>query len=393
MLRICHVQVLPILSGVQRAMLEIFRHLDRSRIEPHVICQQAGPLTEELARQGICYHTVPALDRPIHPARDAQAYGELFRLFRRHRYDLVHTHSSKPGILGRIAARRAGVPCVVHHVHAFAFNEFSSRRATWTYRRLEKLAGHFCDRVLFVNHEERRLAVETGLLPVEKCLTVQNGIDLSPYTTFERARLRQPWRTRLGIRPDEIALLFIGRLDNQKQPLILPKIADALRNFTPPARWKLIVAGDGPLAGSLAREVQSLGLGDSVRLVGWQPEPSAMFHAADILVQPSLWEGLPLTVLEGHAAGLATVASDICGTREVVTAETGFLCAPRDPLGYAAALARLIEQPALRSRMGHAARTRAATSFDGAVNMRQIARLYDDWLGQVPAAVPLRRAA
>ncbi len=100
MIDICHVQVLPILSGVQRAMLEIFRHLDRSRYQPHVVCQQPGPLTVELAALDIPCHFAPSLARPIRPGADARAYRELSTLFRRHRFTLVHTHSSKPGVLG-----------------------------------------------------------------------------------------------------------------------------------------------------------------------------------------------------------------------------------------------------------------------------------------------------
>ncbi|HEY1600019.1 MAG TPA: glycosyltransferase, partial [Pirellulales bacterium] len=178
MIRICHVQMLPILSGVQRAMLEIFKRLDRARYEIHVACQGQGPLTDELERHSIHWHAVPALGRPIRPVKDWRAYRALYQLFRRQQFQIVHTHSSKPGILGRAAACRAGVPHVIHHVHGFAFHEFSPPGARWIYSRLERWAGTCCDRVVFVNHEERQLSVREGWLPAEKCLTIYNGVDL-----------------------------------------------------------------------------------------------------------------------------------------------------------------------------------------------------------------------
>jgi glycosyltransferase involved in cell wall biosynthesis len=380
MIDICHVQVLPILSGVQRAMLEIFRHLDRSRYQPHVVCQQPGPLTVELEALDIPCHFAPSLARPIRPGADARAYAELSTLFRRHRFPLVHTHSSKPGVLGRIAARRAGVPWIIHHVHSFAFHEQSSAAGQWLFSRLERLAGRFCDRVIFVNHEERELAVREGLLPLDKCLTIHNGIDLAPFTEVERSRCRGEFRARLGIGPDDVAILFLGRLEPQKQPLILPEVAARLAGFAPRSNWKLLVAGDGPLAASLARLVSRQGLERRIELVGWQDEPRKILHAADILLQPSLWEGLPLSIIEGHAAGLPTVASDVRGTREVVTPQTGFLCPVREPATYAAALAWLVKHHELRRHFGQAARRRAAETFDGATNLGQVARLYDHWL-------------
>ena len=179
MIRICHLQVLPLLSGVQRSMLEIFKQLDRSRFEIHVACQGPGALTEELDRLGIRWHAIDALDRPIRPHRDWQAYCQLYRLFEQERFQIVHTHSSKPGFLGRVAARRAGVPHVVHHVRGFAFHEFSPPPKRWIYSRLERWAGRYCDRVLFVNHEEREMSVQNGWLPAEKCQTIYNGVDLA----------------------------------------------------------------------------------------------------------------------------------------------------------------------------------------------------------------------
>lgn len=393
MKRICHIQVLPLLTGVQRVMLDIFQQLDRERFEIHVVCKEHGPLTEELARADIRCHLLADLDRPVHPLRDARAYRQLAKLFADHDFDLVHTHSSKPGILGRIAARRAGVPAVVHHVHGFAFHEFSPTITRWVYSNLERVAGRYCDRVIFVNNEEREMAIDRGLLPADKCLTVYNGIDLERYATHARSADRMALRRRHGLGNDEIVVLMMGRLDRQKQPLLIPHIARELERLSPRTRWRLAVAGAGDQAAELAALVERLGVVHRVQLLGWQPEPEKLFGAVDIVLQPTLWEGLPLSLLGAHGASLPSVASDIKGNREVVTSQTGFLCEPHDPASYARALKRLIDDQALRTAQGIAARHRAEQHFDASTNYRRIADLYCDLLHLPYLNAPRRRAA
>jgi glycosyltransferase involved in cell wall biosynthesis len=391
MISVCHVQVLPILSGVQRVMLEIFRHLDRDRFQPHVVCQQPGALSDALAELDIPCHFIPALDRPIDPFRDAQAYGALLRLFREQSFDIVHTHSSKPGILGRIAARVARTPLVIHHVHAFAFHEFTPRPTRWLYGRLERWTGAYADRVIFVNDEERVLAEREGLLPAGKCLTIHNGIDLEPFDPRAQAAARQQFRVAHDIGPRDRVILFAGRVDKPKQPWLLPEILLRLEKLLPDPDWKLAVAGSGPLEIDLRLRLQTAGLSERVRLAGWMSDPTPAFHAADVLLQPSLWEGLPLSVIEGQAAGLPCVGSNVKGIREVVSPETGVLCSPRNAADYAEQLARYLTDPLRRARQGVAARARAHECFDSAVNMRRVGQLYEELCGLEPTA-PLEMA-
>ncbi|MDA1015001.1 MAG: glycosyltransferase family 4 protein [Planctomycetota bacterium] len=380
-LPICHVQVLPLMTGVQRAMLEIFAHLDRTVFAPSVVCQAEGPLTDELQRLEIPFHTIPSLDRPIHPLRDLKAYRELKRYFVEQRFAVVHTHSSKPGIVGRLAASRAGVPLVVHHVQGFAFHEFSSRRKTWLFSRAEKWAGRHSDKVVFVNDEERRTAVEQGWLPAEKTVTIYNGVNLDELDAGRHAESRARFRARHQLAEHDVAVVVLGRLDLQKQSMIVPKIARELETLQPDPNWRILMAGEGELHQQLRQELAASGLGNRVSLIGWQEQPVEAVMGSDIVMLPSLWEGLPLSLLEAHAAGKPTVASDVKGNREVVTSRTGFLCSPRDPENYALALSRLISDAALRARLGIAARSRAEAEFDSAANSRRVIELYESMLG------------
>ncbi|HUG90106.1 MAG TPA: glycosyltransferase family 4 protein [Planctomycetaceae bacterium] len=394
MIRVCHVQLWPMLSGVQRVMLSLLERIDRTRYKPQVICRQPGPLTRELDHLGIRCHFVPQLVRPIRPHLDWWAYRSLRKLFRELRPDIVHTHSSKPGFLGRLAARAADVPHVIHHVHGFSFHEYSSRIVQFVFPRLERLAGRSCDRVVFVNEEERAWAVGNGVLPAEKSRTIYNGVDLNvfaPPSPERRAELRR----RLDVPDDCTVVPFLGRLVRQKQPLILADIAARLNGELAGDRaWQIWVCGDGPLRDGLLHRCRQQGTAERVRAFRWHERPQDVLGAADLALLPSLWDGMPLSLLEAAGTGLPVVCSAIRGNREVVTAETGFLCSPRDAGQYATRIARLIADDELRASMGRAARQRAEAMFDADLMAARIGELYGGLAGSAAEPLPaFRRAA
>jgi glycosyltransferase involved in cell wall biosynthesis len=175
-------------------------------------------------------------------------------------------------------------------------------------------------------------------------------------------------------------ILFMGRLEYPKQPLLLAEIARRLDRLRPHESWRLVVAGSGPDEPALRRAIERLGVAHRVKLLGWQDDPLGVLHAADVALLVSLAEGLPRSLIDAQAVGLPSVASHAKGNREVVTRESGFLCQPKDPDAYAEALARLIDSPELRAAMGDAARRHAEECFDTVANNRQIAAVYDHLL-------------
>lgn len=384
---VCHVQLLPLLSGVQRVTLQIFDALDRRRFEPHVVMQGPGPFADELQRRDVRCHFVPNLVRPIHPLRDFAAYRDLKSLFRRERFQIVHTHCSKPGIVGRIAARHAGVPHVLHHVHTFPVHDRSSAAARLVYGGIERFAAAYADYLLFVSRHGLDTAAEAGV-PREKCLIRYNGADLTGLGRAPTSRKDQRLRDSLGVRSEEALVLFVGRLDEQKQPWILPPIAAELERRLPNAAWTIAVAGDGAYREEIDRSARKLGVEHRLRMLGWQSEADVrrLYQAADIALLPSLWEGMPLSLIDAQGAGLPIVASDVSGNREVVTPETGCVCTTTDAADYADRLASLIVQPAVRRELGRRARRRAEALFDLDRNMRAITAVYDDLLaGRAPS--------
>ena len=392
MIRVCHVQVQPLLSGVQRSMLDTLRHLDPGAFEPSVVCQSEGPLTEELRARNIPYHLVPALGREVRPLADLQAYRALKRHFQRQRYDIVHNQSAKPRVIGLLAARRAGVPVVINHVRGYSFHEHTPRIARILYQQVEAWAARRSAMTLFVNQEDRRYAVTRRLAPAAACRTIYNGADLGDLSPECREERRRALRARFGWDLDEVVVLVLGRLDNQKQPLILPHIARRLEGLQLDKPWRIAVIGDGRLRGQLEQAVERHRLWHRVQIVGWQDSPSDVLHAGDMVLLPSLWEGLPRVLIEAHAAGLPCVASDIRGNREVISQATGMLVEPQRVAGYAAALTRLIESPLLRAQLGRAARERAEKLFDSERNNAALIRLYYELL-QVSLPVESRKAA
>lgn len=380
--KICHVVLLPELDGAQRCMLEIVCRLDPSKYDRHVICSGEGRLTQELECQGIPYHLVASMVRPVRLVSDWKALGHLQRLMQEHAFDIVHTHSSKSGFLGRIAARRAGVDLIVHQVQGFAFHEYSNPVERRLFLALERFAGKSTDLLVFVNREERELAIREAILPEERCTTVFNGVDLNLLAPENNRDHRIRLRREFGAVDDEVLILVSGRLDTQKQPLILPRIAAEIEQLRPAIKWRILVAGTGPLEHKLRCRISDLGLEHRIHLVGWYPEPHELTGAVDLALLPSLWEGLPLVLLEAQAAGLPIVASSVKGNREVVTGRTGFLCDPQQPLSYANAVVNLLDDERLRHELGNAGRRRAEEHFSLENTIRSIDDLYSEHLGR-----------
>ena len=380
-INLCHIQVLPILSGVQRVMLEIFKHLDRDIWNPHVICCEPGPLTERLEEMEIGYSYAPHLKRSIRSDYDIHAAKELYSIFKYKRFHLVHTHSSKPGFIGRLTARAVNIPVIVHHVHGYSFHEFSPNWKSSLFSSLERMVGKACDMVIFVNNEERRMSVEKGWLPSSKACTIYNGVDLNKFDLSRKEKIRIAFRKRWGLMHEEYCVTFIGRIWQQKNPTILADIAASVRQKKPNLRFKILVAGDGPLETSLRKRIREFEVDSNFKLLGWVDDNLSVHFGSDVVILPSLWEGLSITLIEAQASGLPIIVSNIKGNREVVTSETGFICRPKEPEDYANAIIKLSD-PDLRRTMGEAARHRAELLFDSAINNQKIIKCYKRLLTQ-----------
>jgi len=356
-------------------MLEVLRRLDPDRYEITVIARSEGDLTRLLNEYGIHTVVLPALVRPIDPFRDPLALWQLYRCFRRRRFDIVHTHSSKTGFLGRIAARVAGVRAVFHTVHGLPFHEFSGPWKRRVYALLERIGGCFTDRLIFVNHEERRLAVRLGLIADKKASTIYNGVDLAQIDAHSgrRAALRGQW----GLTEDDFLVGYVGRLWAQKDPQTLMRIIDLCRDL--PVRFCIV--GDGPYY-TRFKERQAEWKGTV--LTGWMHDAVTVYPAFDVLILPSLWEGLSMTLLEAMAFGVPLIASDIKGNRECVAhGINGYLCPPRAAAAFREAIEKIYAEPQLRAAMQDACLERSRRFFDAEKNSSRVIELYETALAEI----------
>ncbi|GMV99747.1 MAG: hypothetical protein AMXMBFR84_08860 [Candidatus Hydrogenedentota bacterium] len=356
-IRVAHIITRMCKGGAQENTFHTCRLMNRERYEVDLI---AGPVPPgEICMEGAVRDAgvelipISSLCRTPHPLRDWRAYRSLARLIRQRQYHIVHTHTSKAGILGRFAARTVGTPIIIHTPHGHIFTGYFSDLTTRFFVAWERRAAAFTDTMIALTergieeHLERRIGVR------EKWTAIFSGIDLSPY---ERARARRPLtRKALGVRDDEVLIGAVGRLEPVKGFSYVVDAAREVLEHHGEARFVLV--GDGSLRGALADLARPLG--DRFHLLGQRDDIPDLMAAFDVFVLPSLNEGMGRVLLEAGAAGVPSVATAVGGVPDVVVdGVTGLLTAPRDARALAHGLRSLIRDRDLRERMGAASRTR-----------------------------------
>ena len=365
-MRIAHVITRMIIGGAQEnTLLTVRGHLEHGHDAVLITGPTDGPegkLLQTRPVPGLQVVEIPRLCRALHPLHDLRAYRHLVRVFRAGRFEVVHTHSSKAGILGRFAARRAGVPLVVHTVHGQAFHPYQGGLANRIYIAAEQLAARRCDRIYAVAQAMIDQCVAAGVAPAAKYQVVYSGMELEPFLNGTRD---PDLRRRLGIPTGALVIGKIARLFELKGHDTLIAAASKIVKACPEVRFLLV--GDGLLRPALEAEIRRRGLESFFIFTGLVPPADIPMyvHQMDILAHFSLREGLPRSVVQGLAAGLPAVAHPLDGTPEVVAdGKTGILCSPQDPAAVAAALIRLLHDPGLRARLGNAGRERVRHDFD-----------------------------
>lgn len=346
-------------GGATGVVLEQCRMLQGKGMEVTLLSTDA-PTKAEFNRHGIPVVGPAVILRDVHPWRDVKALVALTRFLRRNRFDVVHTHTSKPGFIGRVAARLAGVSVIMHTVHLYAFGKGKSGPAEWLYAGLERLAGRWTDRVIVVSRENERLTQERRIIDREKCVFVANGVDWRKFRVGESVRMEE--RAELGVGPEEPVVGMVGRIAEQKDPLCFVEAAAALKERWPRARFLMV--GDGPLRGDVEELAARRGLTDRFIMTGFRQDVAEILSAIDVYVVSSLWEGMSISLLEAMAAGRAIVATDIESNREVAEdGKTAILTPPGDPKALAEAIERFLDHPDLAADFGLAAGRAAADKF------------------------------
>jgi glycosyltransferase involved in cell wall biosynthesis len=297
---------------------------------------------------------VPQLVRPIHPWKDRLAWWKLTELFRARRPEIVHTHSGKAGVLGRLAAARAGVPIIVHTIHGPSFGSFQGAIANALFRAAERHAARVTTHFVVVAEAMMQQYLAAGIGQPEQFTRIFSGFPLEPY--FSSTNELQ-LRAKYGLSPDDIVIGKIARLFKLKGHDDLLAVAPGLVRSCP--RIKFLLVGDGPWRGRFESQVRSLGLERHVVFTGLVTPAAVppLVGVMDLLVHLSLREGLPRALPQALAAARPVVAYDSDGAREVcLENETGFLLRPGDLIGLHERLLRLVQDAPLRERLGQCGR-------------------------------------
>jgi glycosyltransferase involved in cell wall biosynthesis len=354
-MRVTHVITRLIVGGAQEnTVASVLGLRQKAGLEVDLIAGPTrgpeGSLEPALTGCSALLTIVPELVRPLHPWKDARAWQKLTGLFRARQPQLVHTHSGKAGVLGRLAAARAGVPIILHTIHGPSFGSFQGWSANALFRSAERYAARVTTHFVIVAEAMKRQYLAAGIGCPDQYTKIFSGFVLEPFLDSTNDL---QLRARLGLAPDDIVIGKIARLFKLKGHDDLFAIAPALVQKCP--RIKFLLVGDGPWRGRLESRARSLGLEKHVVFTGLVA-PSAVppiVGVMDLLVHLSLREGLPRALPQALAAARPVVAYDADGANEVcLENETGFLVAPGDLPGLSERLLRLAQDPALRQRLG-----------------------------------------
>jgi len=374
-------------GGLDNTLLTV-KGLARDRYEVHLAAGElaAGEgYTDWKTRARECAEALflfTDLQRPVHFRRDLRALRQLTDFIRDQNYQIVHTHCAKAGVLGRLAARRAGAPIVVHTFHSFswqvarafhasAWKKFLSSAKEWLYVAIERYVASFSDALITVSELNKREAMARNLAPPEKFVKIYSGIDMDRFAAGSTSRNKLC--RKFGLNPDRPIIGTIGRLSTQKAPLDFVGAAKIILQHKPETQF--IMAGDGPLAPEVRKAIRAE---PGIRMLGFQHNVPEILAMLDVFALASLWEGLGRALTEAMIMNIPVAATSVDGVPELVThKKTGLLSPPRNPARLAENIVWLLDHPEDACEMSAAARERVMPAFSAEWMVEQIEELYE----------------
>ena len=330
--------------------------MDPNRYEVWVAGVPGGPLWERARAAGIRCVELDGFHEYISPLEDLRIFLRLIGLIRRERFDIVHTHSSKAGVMGRLAAWAARAPVIVHTFHGFSFHDYMSARRRAAYLFLERLARPPADAIFAVAPAIAREAVERGLARPGQISVVPSAVPLDEIPTEPDPTVR----AELDIPDDATLVGTVGRIDFQKSPLDFVRMAALIAKARPDIRF--VMVGDGPLEAAARAEAERLGV--PVIFTGFRADAPRIASTFDVFVITSLYEGLGRSLTEALASARPVVATAVNGIPDLVEpGSTGLLVPPQDPRALAESVEWMIDHPAEAKRMGELGQARVRAIF------------------------------
>ena len=332
-----------------------------------------GPLVDEARRRGHRVWVLPSLVAQISPLADARAVSDIRHVIRDFHPDIVHCHSSKAGVVGRLAAWPEHIPAVFT-AHGWAFTEGVPESRRLVALAAERAVGAVTSAVIAVSSYDRALALKARIVRESRLWLIRNGVPDCPARAVPGSG--GPSRAQPGS-SGPVKIVMVARCGPPKDHLTVLDAASHLRG-----EWELVFVGDGPLMGRVQQEIERLGLGERVSLLGHRHDVPEILAGAHVFCLASHWEGLPISIIEAMRAGLPVVASAVGGVPELVTfGETGFLVGRKDAGGLERYLQALVDDSALRASLGANGRARYEREFTLDRQMEKVQEVYEFCLG------------
>ena len=385
MTKVLHIHTLPVISGSGLNTFLTMEGLKKRGYETALACAPGGKLNSLVSSRGMRVIPFKNLVQPLHPLKDSLVVLDLARFLKTHPYHIVHTHNSKAGFVGRLAAKLARVPAVVHTVHGFSFHDQEPPWRQGLFRSMERLAAQWCDQLIFISQPLMAWALREGIGKKEKMTRIYSGIELDrfqPVSEEKKMDLRRKW----GLGEQDAVVGIVSKLWDGKGHVQLLDAFQQIHRTKKEA--KLVIVGEGYRLRDLRRRVDTLGLDGSVLFAGFQADVAPLVATFDAAVLPSLFEGMGRVLLEAMAMGKPVVASRVGGIPDLVEhGVNGFLVSPGSVEDLKEALLKILNNPSLARKMGQAGRERIKSEFDALAMVDAIERVYRHLLSRKGVAV------
>ena len=342
------------LGGAQQNTLFTVANLERRKYEPVLISGTEGILVEDAKKlKDVKVYLFPEHVREIRPFKDAISFLKIRRILKELKKPfsniIVHTHSSKAGILGRWAARVAGINLIIHSIHGFSFNDYQPSFLRAFYIFTERVTSLVTTRFIAVSKSNIGKGVAERIFSKDKAVLIRSGIDIREFQEVKGDRMKK--KEELGADARCPLVAMIACFKTQKSPLDFVKIARIVSDNISEIRFLLV--GDGVLRSEIEELIKKLGMEDKIFLLGWRNDIPGILSCIDVLVLTSLWEGLPRVFPQAMASGVPVVATEVDGAPEAIkNGLNGFLLPPKDINAMAEKVIYLIRHPEKAQEMG-----------------------------------------
>ena len=366
---------LPI-GGAQDNTLYTVELLNKNKYDISLSCNLNGELVSRAKKvKHLKLYDVPNLRREVSIINDIRAFLHLYKLIKKENFTIIHTHSSKAGFLGRIAAMLNKTPIVIHTIHGFAFHDYMNSFKKNIFIYLEKLSAKWTHGLVTVSNLNKKKVVDLGIAPIEKLKNIYSGIDLTLFINEKNDQFRK----ELNLDSNHLLLGSVGRLSNQKDPITMIEAFCIVIKRFPNAHLTLV--GDGELRDEILIKIDQLQLNGRVHLTGNKNDPWKIYHSLDLFIMSSIYEGLGRSITEALSCGVPVVCTSVEGVPEIVREnKTGILVPPKDPGALATGIIKSLNDMDNARKMAEEGRKFVNENFDVKKMVDDIDTLYDTFL-------------